>query len=86
MLRPGEKTKSHRHTSSAIYHAFRGSGCTTVGKKRLEWSRGDCFTVPLWSWHWHENNQREEAILFSITDRPAKEALGLYREEAEERR
>src|SRR5215472_9108509 len=26
MLRPGEKTQSHRHTNTVIYHAFRGSG------------------------------------------------------------
>lgn len=81
MLRAGEKTKFHRHTSSTIYHAFRGSGCTRVGETTLEWSQGDCFTVPLWSWHRHENKSDEEAILFSLTDRPVKEALGLYREE-----
>jgi len=81
MLRSGEKTKFHRHTSSTIYHAFRGSGRTTVGEEQLEWGEGDCFTVPLWSWHRHENHSKEEAILFSLTDRPVKEALGLYREE-----
>jgi gentisate 1,2-dioxygenase len=81
MLRPGETTKFHRHTSSTIYHAFRGSGLTSVGDRTLEWSQGDCFTVPLWSWHRHENGRQEEAILFSLTDRPVKEALGLYREE-----
>jgi gentisate 1,2-dioxygenase len=37
--------------------------------------------VPLWNWHVHENNSREPAILFSINDRPAIEALGLFREE-----
>ena len=30
MLRPNEKTKSHRHTSTSIYHAFRGSGTTMI--------------------------------------------------------
>lgn len=85
MLRPGEKTKSHRHTSNTIYHAFRGSGCTIVEGTRLEWGEGDCFTVPVWSWHSHENgSSREIAILFSLTDRPVKEALGLYWEEGGE--
>jgi gentisate 1,2-dioxygenase len=83
MLRPNEKTKSHRHTASAIYHAFRGSGRTIVGDKVLEWDEGDIFTVPLWSWHRHENQTNHEAVLFSINDRPAKEALGFYREEKE---
>ena len=31
MLRPGEQTKSHRHTSSTIYHVFKGNGFTVVG-------------------------------------------------------
>lgn len=81
MIRPGEKTKFHRHTSSVIYHAFRGSGCTTAGEQRLEWTQGDCITVPLWQWHRHENPSKQEAVLFSITDRPMKEALGFYFEE-----
>lgn len=85
MLRPGEKTKAHRHTSNTIYHAFRGSGCTVVGGERLAWEQGDCFTVPLWSWHRHENASfTEDAILFSLTDRPVKETLGFYWEESRE--
>jgi len=82
MLRPGEKTKSHRHTTSTIYHVFRGSGTTVVDDQRLKWEEGDIFTVPIWSWHLHENEAANEAVLFSINDRPVKEALGLYREEA----
>lgn len=81
MLRPREKTKAHRHTSNVIYHAFRGAGRTTVGERVLEWHEGDIFTVPLWCWHHHENDTAEEAVLFSINDRPAKTALGLFREE-----
>ncbi|MBI4522995.1 MAG: cupin domain-containing protein [Deltaproteobacteria bacterium] len=81
MLRPNERTKSHRHTSHTIYHAFAGSGCTTVGDHDLNWSQGDCFTVPSWQWHRHDNLTEDEAILFSITDRPLKQSLGFYREE-----
>ena len=82
MLRPGEVTKSHRHTSTAIYHAFRGSGFTVIGDTRYEWTKGDSFTVPLWRAHHHGNKSREPAILFSMNDRPTMEALGFYREEA----
>jgi gentisate 1,2-dioxygenase len=39
--------------------------------------------VPPWQFHSHENTTGEDAILFSITDKPSTEALGLYREEAE---
>ena len=82
MLRSREKTWSHRHSSSTIYHAFRGTGRTAVGEQVLEWEQGDCFTVPSWAWHGRENSSQDEAILFSITDRPLKESLGFYWEEA----
>jgi 1-hydroxy-2-naphthoate dioxygenase len=81
MLRPGETTKPHRHTSTAIYHAFRGSGFTVVGDQRFDWKQGDSFTVPLWNRHHHGNTTREPAILFSMNDRPLMEALDFYREE-----
>ena len=83
LLRPKEKTHSHRHTSTTVYHAFRGSGLTKVSANNLNWDQGDIFVVPSWQWHSHENTTDEDAILFSITDRPAAEVLGLYREEAE---
>jgi len=37
--------------------------------------------VPLWHGHAHENFTNDEAILFSLSDRPVMEALQLYREE-----
>ncbi len=83
MLRPDEKTKSHRHTSTSIYHAFRGSGTTVINGAKWHWQKGDTFIVPLWSWHEHSNDSStEEAILFSMHDEPILKAFGLYREEA----
>ncbi len=82
MLRPSEKTSSHRHTDSTIYHVFRGKGATVIGDERFEWEEGDSFVVPLWRYHRHENNQGQPAILFVMNDRPLMEALGFYRQEA----
>lgn len=79
---PGEKFKSHRHTSTVLYHVFRGQGRTSIGECYLEWKQGDSFVIPLWQWHAHENIAADDAILFSINDRPVMEALGLYREQA----
>ena len=84
MLRPGERGRTHRHTYTVICHAFRGSGTTRIGEQRFEWQQGDSFVVPLWNWHAHENTSREPALLFSINDRPAIEALGFFREETRE--
>ena len=82
LLRAGEKTKAHRHTSTSIYHAFRGSGTTIINGEPFHWEKGDTFIVPLWSWHEHTNqSSKEEAILFSMHDHPILKAFGLYREE-----
>ncbi|MGH7771367.1 MAG: cupin domain-containing protein [Candidatus Binatia bacterium] len=82
MLRPGMRTQVHRHTSTTIYHAFRGSGTTVVNGEAIHWDKGDTFVVPLWSWHEHANrSEKDEAILFSMNDAPVLKAFGLYREE-----
>ena len=86
MLRPGDRTKSHRHNSTSIYHAFRGSGTTMINGQPFHWEKGDTFIVPLWSWHEHANDSStEETILFSMHDVPVLKAFGLYREEAKEK-
>ena len=88
MIPPGESTKAHRHTSSTIYHVVQGGGVTTVGRQKgggeqLPWGAHDCFFVPSWNWHSFENKStKEPAIIFSVTDRPVLESLGLFREEA----
>jgi gentisate 1,2-dioxygenase len=82
MLRGNAKTKSHRHTSTNIYHAFRGSGTTTINGQPFHWQKGDTFIVALWSWHEHANtSSSDEAILFSIHDEPILRAFSLYHEE-----
>jgi len=84
MLRQGERTQVHRHTSTSIYHAFRGSGTTLINGEPFQWEKGDTFVVPLWSWHEHTNRSTtEEAILFSMNDTPVLKAFGLYREEGQ---
>jgi len=87
MLRPGEETRPHSHTCSTIYHVVEGSGVTVVGSEKtggaeLAWGKRDCFFVPSQSWHSFTNTSKSEpAILFSVSDRPVLESLGLYREE-----
>jgi gentisate 1,2-dioxygenase len=83
LLPAGDETASHRHTSTVIYHVFRGKGATKIGERRFEWEQGDSFVVPLWYDHRHINrSSSDEAILFSITDAPVLKALDLYREES----
>lgn len=82
MLRAGEKTKAHRHTSGTAYHVVRGRGRSVIGTVELQWQAGDCFVVPPWFTHAHSNSSNEsDAVLFSINDSPVLETLGLYRSE-----
>ena len=83
LLRPRCSLKAHRHSCTTIYHAFRGDGVTEIEGQRFEWKQGDIFVVPPWNWHKHENTSSGESILFAMTDRPAMEALEIYREEVE---
>ena len=43
LFRPGQETEAHRHTSTVIYHAFRGSGSSFVGDERFELGSGRLF-------------------------------------------
>lgn len=78
----GFRGKAHRHVNSAIYHVHRGTGYTVIDGVRFDWSQGDYFVIPNWAWHEHVNTSSEEALLFSTSDLPIMEKLGLQREEA----
>ena len=82
LLRPGQHTAPHRHTSTVLYHVVQGAGSTTIGDQRLAWTVGDTFVVPLWYAHHHENAASKDAILFAVSDAPLLRGLDLYREEA----
>jgi gentisate 1,2-dioxygenase len=85
MLQPGQQTRFHRHTGTAMYHTVQGRGVTLIDKNKeidMQWDEHDSFTVPSWRWHAHKNlSQTEPAILFSFTDRPLLKMTGLDREE-----
>jgi gentisate 1,2-dioxygenase len=81
LLRPSLTTKAHRHNCTTFYYAVQGQGATVIGDERFEWQRGDCFVVPPWYPHEHENRSQGEAVLFSVSDQAAMTALQLYREE-----
>ena len=82
MLRPGERTRAHRTLSSTVYYVIEGEGASVIDGMRFEWNRGDVFVVPNWQWHEHHNRSAAQALLFSVTDQPVMEKLGMFREEA----
>jgi gentisate 1,2-dioxygenase len=82
LLRPGEKTQAHRRVCCTNYHVVEGAGYSVVGDRRLEWEDKDVFTVPTWTFGEHVNTGDHPAFLFSFSDAPVMQALGLYRDEA----
>ncbi|MGB8577427.1 MAG: hypothetical protein WCD56_12770, partial [Pseudolabrys sp.] len=62
-----------------IFAVAEGQGTTIIDGKSIEWSVNDVFVVPPWKRYSH-NNTSGDAVLFSISDRPAQEALGIWRE------
>ncbi|MGH3328762.1 MAG: hypothetical protein ACRDPT_13375, partial [Streptomycetales bacterium] len=78
-LRPGRRTPSRRSAGSSVVVAFRGSGSSVVDGTRMHWRAGDMFAVPSWAAVDHE--AEEPADLFTISDAPVLEALGLDRTE-----
>jgi gentisate 1,2-dioxygenase len=75
----GFKGEKYRATDGTVFVCAEGQGTTTVDGKVLEWGPNDVFVVPPWKHYAH--NAVKESVLFSISDRPAQEALGIWREE-----
>ncbi len=81
-----------RQTDGIVYSVVEGRGRATIerpGEREavvFEFGPRDHFVVP--SWHACRLSASEECVLFSFSDRPVHEALGMHREEklAERRR
>ncbi len=82
MLKPGFRTKPHRHTSSAVYFVVKGKGAILVDGRELSWGENDVISLTPWLYHELVNDAQNEAVLFSLNDRPLLKNVGLYREEA----
>lgn len=80
MLPRGFEGAGYRTTASWVYSVAEGRGRTRVGDQVLEWRARDTFVVPAWYPHRHEAD--DESFLFSFTDQPVQEKLGLFREAA----
>ena len=79
LLPKGFKGEKYRATDGSIFVCVEGKGTTTVDGKVLEWGPNDVFVVPPWKHFSH--NAEKESVLFSISDRPSQEALGIWRED-----
>jgi gentisate 1,2-dioxygenase len=78
LLPAGFKGEGYRATDGTIFVCVEGAGSTSIGDEELAWSPGDVFVAP--PWQRYEHMTAKESVLFSISDRPAQEALGIWRE------
>jgi len=81
LLRPGERTRARRGVCCTNYHVVEGGGYSLVGDRRFDWDDKDVFTVPTWTFCEHVNSGDRPAFLFSFSDAPVMQALGLYRDQ-----
>ena len=62
-----------------MFAAIEGRGRTRIGDQDFAWGPRDIFVVPSWKPVVHE--AEEESVLFSFSDRPVQEKIGVWRED-----
>ncbi|WP_420225464.1 gentisate 1,2-dioxygenase [Pigmentiphaga litoralis] len=78
-LPAGFETQPHRSTDGTVYACLEGEGVAEINGQAFAFQPNDVFVVP--SWHTLRLQARQDTILFSYSDRPAQQSLGLWREQ-----
>ena len=79
LLPRGFSGAPYRSTDGTVYVCVEGHGETRIGEEVFTWRPRDVFVVPSWTRHSHR--AEADAVLFSFSDRPVQEKLGLWRED-----
>lgn len=78
LLPSGFESQPYRSTDSAVYVCLEGEGHVRIAEESWTFQQNDVFVVP--SWHPLQMSVTRESVLFSFSDRPVQQALGLWRE------
>jgi gentisate 1,2-dioxygenase len=78
LLPAGFTGRPYRTTDATVYSVVEGGGMATIGSQQLVFEPKDTFVVP--SWEPLTLRASTDSVLFSFSDRPLHETLGLYRE------
>jgi gentisate 1,2-dioxygenase len=78
-LPAGFATRPYRSSDSSVHVCLEGGGRVSIGEQTFEFGARDIFVVP--SWQAMSLAAREDTIVFSFSDRPVQQVLGLWREE-----
>lgn len=73
------ETRPCRSTDGTVYACLEGRGTADIDGVRFDFDENDVFVVP--SWHTVRLHAAQDSILFSFSDRPVQQVLGLWREE-----
>jgi gentisate 1,2-dioxygenase len=72
------RSQPYRSTDGTIYSVVEGGGRVSIGTDSFDFEPRDTFVVPSWTPVTFET--KGETMLFSFSDRPGQEAMGLWRE------
>lgn len=78
-LPAGFVTRPYRSTDGAVFTCLEGEGSVEIEGRTFEFTENDVFVVP--SWQSYQLRALRDTILFSFSDRPIQQGLGLWREE-----
>lgn len=78
-LPEGFETRPYRCTDGAVYVCLDGHGEAEIDGKLYRFADSDIFVVP--SWHSLALRAQSDTLLFSYSDRPVQQVLGLWREQ-----
>ena len=79
LLPKGFTSARYRSTDATVFTAVEGHGTSRIGETVIEWGPKDVFVAP--SWRPIVHTARDDAVLFSFSDRPVHEKLGVWRED-----
>jgi len=79
LLPKGFRAQPYRSTDGTVYSVVEGKGKVKIGSEEFGFGAKDTFVVP--SWYPASIQADAECVLFSYSDRPAQQALGLWREQ-----
>ena len=72
------RSQPYRCTDGTVYSVVEGRGRVKIANETFEFEPRDTFVVP--SWMPMALESQDETVLFSFSDRPAQESMGLWRE------
>lgn len=78
VLKPGERTRAHRHNSSVVNFCIQGAGSSVVGGREVAWSQYDTWTTPPWMVHQHINDTDELQVRLSYSNSGLLDLLGVH--------